>query len=73
MQNDTLRQTGHDGTPVYRYEKADSAKRGQIGYVSGDPWIFYFNSYALAFVRVQNDTLIASSDNGGEIGLIKKK
>ncbi len=72
LANDTLKQTGHDGTPIYFYEKADSVKSSMSFYTNPPQpsWTFFFSLEALTFTRVQNDTLIAETGHG-EIGLIK--
>lgn len=70
LSNDTLKQTGHGGAPIYRYEKADSIK-ATLSYNTNQPsWIFYFST-PLIFTLVRNDTLIAETGYG-EVGLIKK-
>jgi len=71
LQHDTLKQTAHSGTPVYRYEKADSVKLIPSFYLNESAWTFYYST-PLAFTKIQNDTLVVETGYG-EMGLIRKK
>lgn len=70
LPNDTLKQTAHNGTPIYRYEKADSIKFIPSYYTNQSAWTFYFST-PLTFINIQNDTLTAEMGYG-EIGLLRK-